>query len=109
MNRVAASGSPATPPPAAPRKEELQVLRILAVGAEGAGSGGLLHGIRQWVAEGGVEIDAAPHLPRAVRQLGTGRWHVLVAVLGDHADEDLSWWVDTPRGPTAAPRFIAGA
>ena len=109
MNRVAASGSPATPPPAAPGKEELQALRILAVGAEGAGSGGLLHGIRQWVGEGGVELEAAPDLPRAVRQLGTGRWHVVVAVLGDHADDDLAWWVDTLRGATAAPRLIAVA
>src|SRR3989442_1022947 len=94
---------------AAPRKEETQVLRILAVGAEGGGSGGLLHGIRQWVGEGGVEIEAAPDLPRAVRQLGTGRWHVVVAVLGDHADDDLAWWVDTLRGATAAPRLIAVA
>ena len=85
------------------------MLRILAVGAEGGGSGGLLHGIRQWVGEGGVEIEAAPDLPRAVRQLGTGRWHVVVAVLGEHADDDLAWWVDTLRGATAAPRLIAVA
>jgi len=108
MSRVVPNGSPASPP-AAPRKEETQVVRILAVGAEGGGSGGLLHGIRQWVGEGGVEIEAAPDLPRAVRQLGTGRWHVVVAVLGDHADDDLAWWVDTLRGATAAPRLIAVA
>src|SRR5256886_792990 len=103
-----ASGSPA-PPPATPRREERRVWRILAVGAGGGGSGGLLHGIRQWVGEGGVEIEAAPDLPRAVRQLGTGRWHVVVAVLGEHADDDLAWWVDTLRGATAAPRLIAVA
>src|SRR5207244_46892 len=108
MSRVVPSGSSATPS-ATPRKEERQVLRILAVGAEGGGSGGLLHGIRQWVGEGGVEIEAAPDLPRAVRQLGTGRWHVVVAVLGEHADDDLAWWVDTLRGATAAPRLIAVA
>src|SRR6266480_2720735 len=108
MSSVVPSGSPATPPAAA-RKEETQMLRILAVGAEGAGSGGLLHGIRQWVGEGGVEIEAAPDLPRAVRQLGTGRWHVVVAVLGDHSDDDLAWWVDTLRGAAAAPRLIAVA
>src|SRR2546421_4295 len=108
MSRVVPSGSSATPS-ATPRKEERQVLRILAVGAEGGGSGGLLHGIRQWVGEGGVEIEAAPDLPRAVRQLGTGRWHVVVAVLGDHSDDDLAWWVDTLRGAAAAPRLIAVA
>src|SRR5256885_847377 len=104
-----ARAGPRAPPPAAPGKEETQVRGILAVGGEGGGSGGLLHGIRQWVGEGGVEIEAAPDLPRAVRQLGTGRWHVVVAVLGDHADDDLAWWVDTLRGATAAPRLIAVA
>src|SRR5881227_2898783 len=108
MSKVVPSGSSATPS-AIPHKEERQVLRILAVGAEGGGSGGLLHGIRQWVGEGGVEIEAAPDLPRAVRQLGAGRWHVVVAVLGESADEDLAWWVDTLRGATAAPRLIAVA
>src|SRR5947207_14778635 len=97
MNRVAASGSPATPPPAAPGKEELQALRILAGGAERAGSGGLLHGIRQWVGEGGVELEAAPDLPRAVRQLGPGRWPGGVALLGYHADPELAAWRRTLR------------
>src|SRR2546427_10151926 len=106
MSRVVPSGSSATPS-ATPRKEERQVLRILAVGAEGGGSGGLLHGIRQWVGEGGAEIEAAPDLPRAVRQLGPGRWHAVLAVLGDHAGDDLAWGVDTRRGATAAPRLIA--
>jgi len=45
---------------------------MLAVGAEGGGSGGLLHSIRQWIGDGGAEIEAAADLPRAVRQLGTG-------------------------------------
>src|SRR2546425_2135257 len=108
MTRVVPTGPPAAPP-AAPRKEETQVVRILAVGAEGGAGGALLHGFRQWVGEGGVEIEAAPDLPRAVRQLGTGRWHVVVAVLGEHADDDLAWWVDTLRGATAAPRLIAVA
>ena len=84
-------------------------MRILAVGAEGGGSGGLLHSIRQWMEDGGAEIESAPDLPRAVRQLGAGRWQVVVAVLGDHADDDLAWWVDTLRGASAAPRLIAVA
>src|SRR5437879_13019536 len=48
-------------PPALQHKEGWQQLRILAVGAEGGGSGGLLQSIRQWVGEGGTvfldEID----------------------------------------------------
>src|SRR5712691_8185114 len=107
MTRVA-STEPSTPP-AAPDKEQPQLLRILVVGAEGSSSGGLLHSMRQWMADGDVEIEDAPDLPRAVRQLGAGRWHVVVAVLGEHPDEDLAWWVDALRGATAAPRLIAVA
>src|SRR3989475_7087363 len=108
MTRVVPTGPPAAPP-AAPRNEEWQVLRILAVGAEGGGSGGLLHSIRQWMEDSGAEIEAALDLPRAVRQLGARRWQVVVAVLGDHADDDLAWWVGTLRGASAAPRLIAVA
>src|SRR5438132_313302 len=66
MSRVVPSGSSATPS-ATPRKEERQVLRILAVGAEGGGSGGLLHGIRQWGGPGGVASEAAPAPRRPAR------------------------------------------
>src|SRR2546427_1831941 len=100
---------PSAAPPAPLHKEGWQQLRILAVGAEGGGSGGLLQSMRQWVGEGGAEIESVPDLPRAVRQLGAGRWHVLVAVLGENADDDLAWWVDALRGATAAPRLIAVA
>jgi two-component system, NtrC family, response regulator AtoC len=108
MSRVVPTELSAVPP-ALPHKEGWQPLRILAVGAEGGGSGGLFQSIRQWVGEGDTEIESVPDLPRAVRQLGAGRWHVVVAVLGEHADEDLAWWVDTLRGATAAPRLIAVA
>ena len=108
MTRVVPT-EPSAAPPALAHKEGWQQLRILAVGAEGGGSGGLLQSIRQWVGEGGTEIESVPDLPRAVRQLGAGRWHVVLAVLGENADEDLAWWVDTLRGATAAPRLIAVA
>jgi len=108
MTRVVPT-EPSAAPPAPLHKEGWQQLRILAVGAEGGGSGGLLQSMRQWVGEGGAEIESVPDLPRAVRQLGAGRWHVLVAVLGENADDDLAWWVDALRGATAAPRLIAVA
>src|SRR2546428_3658376 len=108
MTRVVPT-EPSAAPPALAHKEGWQQLRILAVGAEGGGSGGLVQSIGQWVGEGGTEIEAVPDLPRAVRQLGAGRWHVVLAVLGENADEDLAWWVDTLRGATAAPRLIAVA
>src|SRR3989454_3511898 len=37
------------------------------------------------------------------------RWDVVLALLGEHADEDLAWWVDALRGATGSPRLVAVA
>src|SRR5436309_14022835 len=96
-------------PSAVPSREALALLRILVVAGEGGSAGGLLQNLRQWAADGRLEIDTAPDLPGAVRQLSGQRWDVVLAVLGEHPDDDLSWWVDTLRGATGSPRFIAVA
>src|SRR5256884_320158 len=96
-------------PSAVPSREALALLRILVVAGEGGSVGGLLQNLRQWADDGRLEIDTAPDLPRAVRQLSGQRWDVVLAVLGEHADDDLSWWVDTLRGATGSPRLIAVA
>src|SRR6266699_277419 len=96
-------------PSAAPGREALALLRILVVAGEGGSAGGLLQNLRQWADDGRLEVDTAPDLPRAVRQLAGQRWDVVLAVLGEHPDDDLAWWVDTLRGATASPRLIAVA
>src|SRR5216117_3318213 len=96
-------------PSAMPSREALALLRILVVAGEGGSAGGLLQNLRQWADDGRLEIDTAPDLPRAVRQLSGQRWDVVLAVLGEHPDDDLSWWVDTLRGATGSPRLIAVA
>src|SRR3989440_1256173 len=96
-------------PSAAPGKEALALLRILVVAGEGGSAGGLLQNLRQWADDGRLEVDTAPDLPRAVRQLAGQRWDVVLAVLGEHPDDDLAWWVDTLRGATGSPRLIAAA
>src|SRR5947199_299857 len=96
-------------PFAVPSREALALLRILVVAGEGGSGGGLLQNLRQWADDGRLEIDTAPDLPRAVRQLSGQRWDVVLAVLGEHPDDDLSWWVGTLRGATGSPRFIAVA
>src|ERR1043166_10319855 len=89
---------------APPRREELPKLRILvAVGERGEG---VIPSVRQWGAEAGLEVAAVPDLPRAVRQLAGERWDVVLAVLGDVADEDLTWWSDALRGAVGPPRLI---
>src|SRR5437867_1993483 len=96
-------------PSAVPSREALALLRILVVAGEGGSAGGLLQNLRQWADDGRLEIDTAPDLPRSVRQLSGQRWDVVLAVLGEHPDDDLSWWVDTLRGATGSPRLIAVA
>src|SRR3989441_1425854 len=93
--------------PAAPRREGRRQLRILVVAAEGAG--GLVQSIRQWAGDAGLDVEPAPDLPRAVRQLASERWDVVLAVLGERVDEDLTWWVDALRGAGGSPRLIAAA
>jgi len=96
----------ASPSPAAPRKENATLLRILVVTAEG---GGVAQSVRQWAGDTPLELETAPDLPRAVRQLAAKRWDVVLAVLGDHGDEDLAWWVEALRGATGSPRLVAVA
>src|SRR3989442_13047469 len=93
--------------PAAPRGEGRRQLRILVVAAEGAGA--LVQNIRQWAGDAGLDVEHAPDLPRAVRQLASERWDVVLAVLGERVDEDLTWGVDALRGAGGSPRLIAAA
>jgi len=102
-------GMSPSPPSADQRKEDVALLRILVVAGEGGGASGLLQNLRQWADDGRLELDSAPDLPRAVRQLAAGRWDVIVAVLGEHPDDDLTWWLDTLRGVGGNPRLIAVA
>ncbi len=96
-----------SPAPAAPRKEDARLLRMLVVAGEGVP--GLLQNLRQWAPDAAIELEAAPDLPRAVRQLAAEPWDVVVAVLGERADEDLVWWVDALRGANGGPRLLAAA
>ena len=98
-----------SPPSAMPRKEDVTLLRILVVPGEGTGAAGLLQTLRQWADDGRLEVETVPDLPRAVRQLAASGWDVVLAVLGDHPDDDLTWWVDTLRAATGSPRLIAAA
>jgi DNA-binding NtrC family response regulator len=92
----------------AARKEEKKRLRVLVAAGEGnEESNAVLQSVRQLADEAGLEAEGAPDLPRAVRKLTGERWDLVVAVLGERADEDLTWWVDALRGTESAPRLIA--
>ena len=103
------TGTQHPPTSTVPRKEDQALLRILVVPGEGVGAAGLLQNLRQWADDGRLDIESAPDLPRAVRQLSAGGWDVVLAVLGDRPDDDLSWWVDTLRAVTGSPRLLAVA
>ena len=93
--------------PAAAGGEHRRALRILAVASEGAGD--LLQSLRAWAADAGLLVEGAPDLPRAVRQLAAERWDVVLAALGERADEELTWWAEALRGAAGGPRLLAAA
>ena len=103
MTRLVSAETPSAPGP--PHTEEPRGLRLLAVGGES----GELQEIRQWVAETGDEVEWVPDLLLAVRQLAAERWDLVIAMLGEHAEDDLGWWMDALRGVTGKPRFVAVA
>jgi DNA-binding NtrC family response regulator len=80
-------------------------VRVLAVGGET--SHGPLQSLRPWAADLNVELEWAADLPLATRLLAAGRWDVVLAVLGDRPDEDLTWWMDALRSAPGGPRLIA--
>jgi two-component system, NtrC family, response regulator AtoC len=96
---------------AVPRPDATVRLRILVVEGESEGGGGtdVLHHVGQWAEDTRLDVEAAPDLPRAVRQLAGRRWDIVLAVLGERPDDDLSWWIDTLRAANGTPRLIAAA
>src|SRR5213083_1857606 len=96
-----------SPSPAAHRRAQPGPLRVLVVAGEG--SGGLLQSLRQWAPDLAIDVEAAPDLPRAVRQLAAQRWDVVLAVLGERADDDVTWWVEALRGAAGSPQLLTAA
>jgi len=96
-----------SPSPAAHGRAEPGPLRVLVVAGEG--SGGLLQSLRQWAPDMAIEVEVAPDLPRAVRQLAAQRWDVVLAVLGERADDDVTWWVEALRGAAGSPQLLTAA
>ncbi len=80
-------------------------VRVLAVGGESGP--GPLQSLRQWAEELGIDLEWAADLPRATRLLAGGRWDLVLAVLGDRSDEELTWWVDALRAAHGGTRLIA--
>ena len=96
---------PTQHPPAGVARPATDAVRVLAVGGESGP--GPLQSLRQWAADLGVELEWAADLPRATRLLAGGRWDLVLAVLGERSDEELTWWVDALRGAPGGPRLIA--
>ena len=91
-------------PPARPATGGVRV-RVLAVGGESGP--GPLQSLRQWATDLGIDLEWAADLPRATRLLAGGQWDLVLAVLGDRSDEELTWWVDALRAAHGGTRLIA--
>ena len=93
------------PPPASGPTAGSEPVRVLAVGGDAA----LLQTMRRWAGEADAAVEGAPDLPRGARLLAQGRWTVVLALLGDRPDEELTWWAEALRGVEGAPRLLAVA
>src|SRR4051812_38579451 len=89
-------------PPTASRATIPSGIRVLAVGGDAA----LLQDVCGWAGDMGAHFEHAPDLPRAARVLGTGQWDVILAVLAEQPEEELSWWVDALRSAPGTPKLI---
>src|SRR6266849_638015 len=104
MSRTMAE--PLTPPRAALRPTSgSEPAQVLVVGCDAA----LLQTMRRWAAEGNAVVEGAMDLPRGTRLLAEGRWDLVLALLGDRADEELTWWAEALRGVDGTPRLLAVA
>jgi DNA-binding NtrC family response regulator len=90
---------------APPARPATSGVRVLAVGGESGP--GPLQSLRQWATDLGIDLEWAADLPRATRLLAGGRWDLVLAVLGDRSDEELTWWVDALRAAHGGTRLIA--
>src|SRR5580765_6820314 len=77
-------------------------IRVLAVGGDPA----VAQSLREWATDLGAQFEYAPDLPRAARVLGSTLWDVVLAVLAEQPEEELSWWVDALRGAPGSPKLI---
>jgi two-component system response regulator AtoC len=84
---------------------ESESVQVLVVGCDAT----LLQTMRRWAAEGNAVVEGAMDLPRGTRLLAEGRWHLVLALLGDRADEELTWWAEALRGVDGTPRLLAVA
>jgi two-component system nitrogen regulation response regulator GlnG len=97
---------PVHPPRAAARPAAgSEPVPVLVVGGDAA----LLQTMRRWAAEGNAAVEGALDMPRGTRLLAEGRWALVLALLGERADEELTWWAEALRGVDGAPRLLAVA
>ena len=100
MSHPTATDLPVPTPPA--KAVTPAGIRVLAVGGEPSAA----QSLREWATDLGAHFEHAPDLPRAARVLGSGRWDVVLAVLAERPEEELSWWVDALRTAPGAPKLI---
>jgi DNA-binding NtrC family response regulator len=76
--------------------------RVLVVGS----AEGLAESLARWAPEAEIHLEFAPDLPHGTRLLTHATWHLVLAVVDDHPEEELGWWVETLRALKGFPRLI---
>lgn len=91
-----------SPPLLRPAPASPTVPRVLVVGT----ADGLLESLSRWAPEVGIHLEFAPDLPHGTRLLSLANWHLILAVVDEHPEEELGWWVETLRALNGGPRLI---
>jgi two-component system response regulator HydG len=76
--------------------------RVLVIGA----GEDLAANLSAWGEETGIALEFAPDLPYGTRLLTGAAWDLVLAVVDDHPEEELEWWMETLRSLKASPRLI---
>src|SRR5690606_19760977 len=76
--------------------------RLLGVGADS----GLFQDLGRYARVEGEALERVSDAPSALRALSRGGWSVVIVVLDQEPDDQLTWWVDVLRRVPRRPRLV---
>lgn len=76
--------------------------RLLGVGADS----GLFQDLARYARFEGETLERVPDAPSALRRIGRGGWRVVIVVLDQAPDDQLTWWVEVLRRVPKRPRLV---
>jgi two-component system nitrogen regulation response regulator GlnG len=78
-------------------------LKLLAVGE----NAGVLRNLTRMAESHGALLQPLPDASSALRSLAQAKWDLLIVVLDEDEEQQLTWWVDVLRPAPRRPRLVA--